>query len=96
MLSIQQALQTAKTTDPVQNQFLQNSLNYLRRTSGKTLTVEPWIVSSFDVDFGDVIGGGGFGKVYKAFWNETPVALKVLTQDGIAPREAVSCCVFHI
>lgn len=35
-----------------------------------------------------VIGGGGFGQVWKATWRSTPVAVKILT--GSAQREIVS------
>ena len=37
----------------------------------------------------EVIGGGGFGQVWKAFWRGTPVAVKVLTgsaQSKSVPR----------
>jgi hypothetical protein len=45
------------------------------------------------VDFSEltldsVIGGGGFGQVWKATWRSTPVAVKILT--GSAQREIVS------
>jgi hypothetical protein len=99
MVSIQRALQTAESSNPIQKQFLKSSFNYLAYTSGKTPTVEPWTISSFDVEFEDVIGGGGFGQVYKGVWNHTPVALKVLKQDDVVPRESVSffstlkCCI---
>jgi serine/threonine protein kinase len=31
-----------------------------------------------------VIGGGGFGQVWKAMWRGTPVAVKVLTGSAQA------------
>ena len=36
----------------------------------------------------NVIGGGGFGQVWKAHWRSTPVAVKILT--GSAQREIAS------
>lgn len=41
----------------------------------------------------DVIGGGGFGQVWKAFWRGTPVAVKVLT--GSAQSKAVPLSVLE-
>jgi Protein tyrosine and serine/threonine kinase len=42
-----------------------------------------------DLDLVEVIGGGGFGQVWKAVWRGTPVAVKVLTgsaQSRHVPR----------
>jgi hypothetical protein len=44
-------------------------------------------ISFSDLKLEDVIGGGGFGQVWKAKWKGTPVAVKVLT--GLAQAEAV-------
>lgn len=41
-----------------------------------------------DLQLEEVIGGGGFGQVWKAIWMSTPVAVKVLT--GSAQRVNVS------
>uniref|UniRef100_A0A6S8IK00 Protein kinase domain-containing protein n=2 Tax=Amphora coffeiformis TaxID=265554 RepID=A0A6S8IK00_9STRA len=37
-----------------------------------------------DLQLQEVIGGGGFGQVWKAMWNGTPVAVKVLTGSAQA------------
>lgn len=37
-----------------------------------------------ELKLGDVIGGGGFGQVWKAKWKGTPVAVKVLTGSAQA------------
>jgi hypothetical protein len=37
-----------------------------------------------ELQFEDVIGGGGFGQVWKAIWRGTPVAVKVLTGSAQA------------
>ena len=41
----------------------------------------------------EVIGGGGFGQVWKAKWRGTPVAVKILT--GSAQREHVSVAILQ-
>ncbi|KAH8829007.1 kinase-like domain-containing protein [Flagelloscypha sp. PMI_526] len=89
MISIQHALQSAELRNPTEKQFLKSSFNYLAYTSGiRVPTVESWTISSFDVEFEDQIGKGGFGKVYQGVWNHCPVALKVLQEDKVVPREA--------
>ena len=41
-------------------------------------------VNFADLELKEVIGGGGFGQVWKAMWNGTPVAVKVLTGSAQA------------
>eukprot|EP00889_Picochlorum_renovo_P005474 jgi/Picre1/32504/NNA_007850.t1 len=48
-----------------------------KKESGSTMTEYNIDFSSMDIC--ECIGQGAFGKVYRAVWNETPVALKVLT-----------------
>ena len=40
-------------------QFLSHSLAYLYTASGYRVRVENWMITSFDVEFGPVIGEGG-------------------------------------
>ena len=39
--------------------FYMQSFRYLLTASGHQVDIKPWTISSFDVEFGDVIGGGG-------------------------------------
>jgi hypothetical protein len=40
-------------------QFISHSLEYLYTTSGCQVRVENWMITSFDVEFGPLIGEGG-------------------------------------
>jgi len=52
--------------------------------------VENWIITSYDVEFGDRIGVGGFGEGYKGVWNNSRVAIKIVrTPSGDVPSPMV-------
>jgi hypothetical protein len=43
-----------------------------------------------DLNLSEIVGGGGFGQVYKATWYGTPVAVKVInTISGVSPSKKV-------
>jgi len=73
-----------------------NSIQHIR----KDLTISSDASSSLssriafsELKLEDVIGGGGFGQVWRAKWKGTPVAVKVLT--GTAQAETVSKAVLE-
>lgn len=73
-----------------------NSIQHIR----KDLTISSDASSSLssriafsELKLEDVIGGGGFGQVWRAKWKGTPVAVKVLT--GSAQAETVSRAVLE-
>ena len=73
-----------------------NSIHHIR----KDLTISSDASSSLssriafsELKLEDVIGGGGFGQVWRAKWKGTPVAVKVLT--GTAQAETVSKAVLE-
>ncbi|KAF8811047.1 kinase-like protein [Phlegmacium glaucopus] len=67
--------------------FFSQSFRYLSTASGRQVDIKPWTISPFDVEFGEVIGVGGFGVVYRATWNQTEVACKVMKNSvNIVPR----------
>ncbi len=73
-----------------------NSIQHIR----KDLTISSDASSSLssriafsELKLVDVIGGGGFGQVWRARWKGTPVAVKVLT--GSAQAETVSKAVLE-
>ncbi|CAA7270611.1 unnamed protein product [Cyclocybe aegerita] len=70
-------------------QFFTHSLRCLTRVSGQQVDIKPWTISPYDVEFGPLIGSGGFGKVYRGTWNKMEVALKVMkNSEDITPRAA--------
>jgi hypothetical protein len=89
MVAIQNLIQNnGQTLPPEEKAFLNSAFRHLAHISGKKVQVEPWEISSYEVDFEESIGQGGFGEVFKGTWNHCPVALKVLKDDGITPRVA--------
>ena len=62
----------SRPNTPVEN-FLRSAQAALQRRSSKNAAVIPpdWVLSSLEVDFtqDDLIGQGGFGKIYKGDWN---------------------------
>ncbi|KAJ7259138.1 kinase-like domain-containing protein [Mycena haematopus] len=85
MVSIQKQLNN-QNVDRVEKRFYTHTLEYLTSRSGRNVTVEDWMISFFEVDFGLEIGSGGFGAVYRGTWNRTEVAIKVLqNQAGVRP-----------
>lgn len=39
--------------------FYSQSFRYLLTASGQQVDIKPWTISPFDVEFGEIIGGGG-------------------------------------
>jgi serine/threonine protein kinase len=89
MVAIQHLIQNSnQDLSSEVKEFLESASRHLARTSGKQLQFESWEISSFEVDFEESIGQGGFGEVFKGVWNHCPVALKVLKDEGFTPRAA--------
>ncbi|KAJ7714809.1 kinase-like domain-containing protein [Mycena metata] len=86
MVSIQRKLDAQENGSAAEHKFLSHALQYLNSMSGSQVTVEHWMISPFEVDYGAEVGEGGFGKVYKGTWNHTEVAIKVVrTACGVTP-----------
>ncbi|KAJ3037610.1 Leucine-rich repeat serine/threonine-protein kinase 2 [Rhizophlyctis rosea] len=64
----------------IEKTFVQHSYRTLGSLSGNTkIEVHPWTISSLEVEVGDEIATGGFGKVSHAVWlGHTKVAVKQL------------------
>ncbi|KAJ7156345.1 kinase-like domain-containing protein [Mycena filopes] len=85
MVSIQKQLNN-KNVNAAEEEFYTHTLRYLTSKSGQDVTVEEWMISSFEIEYGPEIGAGGFGTVYRGRWNQTHVAIKVLQNvAGVKP-----------
>lgn len=47
-------------------------------------SMETWELSYEDLNIVKIVGEGSFGRVYLAYWHDTPVAVKILTMGGAA------------
>jgi hypothetical protein len=58
MVSLQRRLQ-AGSIDDREQQFFSHTLQYLTTASGRQVEMENWMVTSYEVEFGQEIGSGG-------------------------------------
>ena len=86
--NMQKLQHAAESMDPQDDP--RNSILHIRKdltTSSDSASSLSSEISFQEVKLEDVIGGGGFGQVWAAKWQGTPVAVKVLT--GSAQAETV-------
>ena len=72
-------LEDTDSDHSTERQFLQHSITLLQRRSGRVINIQPWTISSFEVEKKHKIGSGGFSDVYKAMFLGAAVALKELS-----------------
>ncbi|KAL7442385.1 hypothetical protein ACHAXM_008382 [Skeletonema potamos] len=86
--NLEKLKQASESIDPADDP--RNSIQHIRKdltiSSHSSLSLSSKITFS-ELKLEDVIGGGGFGQVWKAKWKGTPVAVKVLT--GTAQAEKI-------
>jgi len=76
---------------PSLHQLSQTDSRNLASSDLMCLEDEFWEISADTVEKSSKLGAGEFGTVYKATWNETPVAMKVLKHsDNLAIGEFVT------
>lgn len=81
---------TAQAESPEQADDPRNAIKHKRKDLTHCTDASSSLTSSIrfsELNLQDVIGGGGFGQVWRASWKGTPVAVKVLT--GSAQKEHV-------
>ena len=59
MISLQRSLDNKLIPDKREEQFIKHSLNYLVSTSQQQAHIDSWTITSFEVEFGELIGSGG-------------------------------------
>ncbi|KZP25836.1 kinase-like protein [Athelia psychrophila] len=86
MVALQKRLSERRDGDR-ERQFFSKSVTYLQTASGRSVELQDWMVTSFEVQFMPrCIGSGGFGEVRSGRWQQMDVALKVLkNESGITP-----------
>ncbi|KAJ7627321.1 kinase-like domain-containing protein [Roridomyces roridus] len=85
MVSIERRIEENRGRNAPEQRFYSHTLQYLASTSRQQVKLENWMVSPFDVDFGEEIGVGGFGTVFQGTWNRTEVAIKMIrNESGVA------------
>jgi hypothetical protein len=47
-----------------ERQFFSHTLRYLTTASGRQVEVEHWMITSYEVEFGPLIGSGGLCVIY--------------------------------
>ncbi|KAK0471293.1 kinase-like domain-containing protein [Armillaria novae-zelandiae] len=73
--------------DNIERRFFTKTLYHLSTMSTKPVKpvqTEPWTINSSDVELGEQIDEGAFGKVYKGVWQRKKIAIKVF-KTGISP-----------
>ncbi|PBK70262.1 kinase-like protein [Armillaria solidipes] len=84
MISALQQQINKGTCDNIERRFFTKTLHHLSTISTKSVKLvktEPWTINSSDVEFGEQIDEGVFGKVYKGVWHRKKVAIKVFKTD---------------
>lgn len=57
MVSLERRLQTA-TDGEQERQFFAHTLHYLTTSSGRQVELEGWVITSYEVEFGQEISSG--------------------------------------
>ncbi|KAF8177514.1 kinase-like domain-containing protein [Mycena galopus ATCC 62051] len=82
MVFLMRQMKDSSSKDGPEYKFIAHALRRLSIVSGQTINVEDWMVTAYEVDRQDKIGSGGFADVYRATWQKTEVALKIVRTSG--------------
>jgi len=90
MISLRRRLdQQLESDNPAEYRFFSDSFQYLSTSSGRIVEPEDWMITTYEVEFGNEIGSGGFSHVFRGEWRRMSVALKVLkTAAGVTPSSS--------
>lgn len=59
IISLQNSLDNRSIPDKREERFIKHSLNYLVSTSQQQAHTDSWTITSFEVEFGELLGSGG-------------------------------------
>ena len=80
---LERLLSDPTSAGTIGHEFMKHALKMLRQQSGlHNSSLPDWLVSEWDIELGDRIGGGGFADVYcGAYLTHRTVAIKRLKLD---------------
>lgn len=73
----------AASVDPLMQYINSTIAPAVIRRNNADLMLASWELNFADLQIEHPVGEGSWGRVYKATWHETPVAVKVLLDAGI-------------
>jgi hypothetical protein len=76
MVSLEHRLRAGSDED-VERRFFMHTLRYLTTSSGRQVEMEDWMVTSYEVEFGQEIGSGGL-YVFSTFPSSSVVYLLIV------------------
>ena len=90
MISLQKSLDNKLIPDKREEQLIKHSLNYLVSTSQKQAHIDSWTITSFEVEFGELIGSGGLSvnsfHIVEDLTSREIIVVKFIKELGTRPR----------
>ena len=72
----------------MQQRFLRRAIELIRTKKGIVTEPPPWLITSFEVDIEERLGGGGYSDIHAGRWQGSLVAVKILKPGNSADLQA--------